>query len=101
MFDDTDSTDKVELVHPIRALKFVVGLKDKHESMPIGGPWSPSQDGADPVNDPTTLIKTAIGTCGALTGIDLSASTKWTKFLQIHYRRKVSRTSSIMMCVWV
>jgi hypothetical protein len=28
--------------------------------MAIGGPWSPSLDGADPANDPSVLIKTAI-----------------------------------------
>lgn len=91
-FVDKDSKDREDLVHPTRALKFLVGLKEKREIMAIGGPWSPSQDGADPVNDPTTLIKTAIRTCGALTGIDLSACTKWTKFLQIHYRRQVTTT---------
>jgi len=92
LFVDKDSKDREDLVHPTRALKFLVGLKEKREIMAIGGPWSPSQDGADPVNDPTTLIKTAIRTCGALTGIDLSACTKWTKFLQIHYRRQVTST---------
>merc|ERR1719427_840555 len=91
-FVDKDSKDREDLVHPTRALKFLVGLKEKREIMAIGGPWSPSQDGEDPVNDPTTLIKTAIRTCGALTGIDLSACTKWTKFLQIHYRRQVTTT---------
>lgn len=91
-FVDKDSKDREDLVHPTRALKFLVGLKEKREIMAIGGPWSPSQDGADPVNDPTTLIKTAIRTCGALSGIDLSACTKWTKFLQIHYRRQVTTT---------
>jgi hypothetical protein len=47
-------------VHPTRALKFLVGLKGKSETMAIGGPWSPSLDGADPANDPSVLIKTAI-----------------------------------------
>jgi len=91
-FVDKDSKDREDLVHPTRALKFLVGLKEKREIMAIGGPWSPSMDGADPINDPTTLIKTAIRTCGALTGIDLSACTKWTKFLQIHYRRQLTNT---------
>ena len=47
-------------MHPTRALKFLVGLKGKSETMAIGGPWSPSLDGADPANDPSVLIKTAI-----------------------------------------
>merc|ERR1712130_672799 len=62
----------------------------KREVMAIGGPWSPSLDGPNPSSDPSTLIKTAIRTCGALTGIDLSGCTQWTKFLQIHYRRQAS-----------
>jgi len=89
-FVDKESKDRDELVHPTRALKFLVGLKEKREIMAIGGPWSPSLDGPNPGTDATTLIKTAIRTCGALTGIDLSGCTQWTKFLQIHYRRQVT-----------
>merc|ERR1719210_508976 len=89
---DSGSRDRDDLVHPTRALKFLVGLKEKREVMAIGGPWSPSLDGSNPGSDPSTLIKTAIRTCGALTGIDLSGCTQWTKFLQIHYRRQASST---------
>ena len=89
-FIDKDSRDRDDLVHPSRALKFLVGLKEKREIMAIGGPWSPSLDGGNPESDPTTLINTAIRTCGALTGVDLSCCTKWTKFLKIHYRRQAS-----------
>jgi len=87
---DSGSREREDLVHPTRALKFLVGLKEKREVMAIGGPWSPSLDGPNPSSDPSTLIKTAIRTCGALTGIDLSGCTQWTKFLQIHYRRQAS-----------
>lgn len=80
------------LVHPSRALKFLVGMKGKSETMAIGGPWSPSLDGSDPVNDPGVLIKTAVRTCGAMTGIDLSACTQWTRFIEIHYRRQATNT---------
>lgn len=45
--------------------------------MAIGGPWSPSLDGADPTGDPSVLIKTAIRTCRALTGVDLTSCTHW------------------------
>ena len=89
-FIDKDAKDRDDLVSPSRALKFLVGLKEKREIMAIGGPWSPSLDGANPGSDPNTLINTAIRTCGALTGIDLSSCTKWTKFLKIHYRRQAS-----------
>lgn len=68
---------KENFVHPTRLISFLVGLKSKNETMAIGGPWSPSLDGPNPDKDPTVLIKTAIRTCKALTGIDLSPCTKW------------------------
>ena len=61
-----DADDRDNLVHPTRALKFLVGLKGKSETMAIGGPWSPSLDGADPANDPSVLIKTAIREASSL-----------------------------------
>ena len=89
-FVEKDSKDRDDLVHPSRVVKFLVGLKEKREMMAIGGPWSPSLDGPAPDSSPTTLINTAVRTCGAMTGIDLSNCTKWTKFLKIHYRRQAS-----------
>lgn len=99
---DKESKDARSLVHPTRAIQFLVGLKGKNESMAIGGPWSPSLDGADPANDPSVLIKTAIRTCNALTGLDLSGCTQWTRFLQVHYRRqetasKPARTETVVL----
>lgn len=88
--DDVDARDG--LVHPSRALKFLVGVKGRTETMAVGGPWSPSLDGADPANDPSVLIKTAIRTCGAMTGVDLSGCTQWTRFLEFHYRRQPTAT---------
>lgn len=64
-------------VHPTRLINFLVGVKGKNEPIAIGGPWSPSLDGADPVEDPRVLIKTAIRTTKALTGINLSSCTQW------------------------
>lgn len=64
-------------VHPTRLLNFLVGLRGKNETMAIGGPWSPSLDGEHPQKHPQVLIKTAIRTCQALTGIDLSNCTRW------------------------
>ena len=89
-FIDKDARDRDDLVQPNRALKFLVGLKEKREVNALGGPWSPSLDGANPESNPNTLINTAIRNVGALTGIDLSSCTKWTKFLKIHYRRQAS-----------
>ncbi|XP_076053970.1 cell division cycle and apoptosis regulator protein 1-like isoform X3 [Oratosquilla oratoria] len=74
-------------VHPTRLINFLVGLKGKNETMAIGGYWSPSLDGANPEKDPNVLIHTAIRTCKALTGIDLTYCTTWYRFAEIYYRR--------------
>uniref|UniRef100_A0A8C5WG62 Cell division cycle and apoptosis regulator protein 1 n=1 Tax=Leptobrachium leishanense TaxID=445787 RepID=A0A8C5WG62_9ANUR len=73
--------------HPARLVKFLVGMKGKDEAMAIGGYWSPSLDGSDPVKDPSVLIKTAIRSCKALTGIDLGLCTQWYRFAEIRYHR--------------
>lgn len=75
---ERDSEDRdTDYVHPTRLINFLVGLRGKNETMAIGGPWSPSLDGENPEKDPSVLIKTAIRTCKALSGIDLSNCTQW------------------------
>lgn len=74
------SADGAAYVHPTRMIQFLVGLKGK-EPLSIGGPWSPSLDGANPSDDPQVLINTAIRTTKALTGIDLSGCTQWSVLL--------------------
>lgn len=69
--------DERSFVHPTRLINFLVGVRGKNEAMAIGGPWSKSLDGADPAGDPAVLIRTAIRTCRALTGIDLTPCTQW------------------------
>ncbi|XP_063994162.1 cell division cycle and apoptosis regulator protein 1-like [Diachasmimorpha longicaudata] len=76
-----------DYVHPTRLINFLVGLRGKNETMAIGGPWSPSFDGPNPESDPSVLIRTAVRTCKALTGIDLSHCTQWYRFLELYYRR--------------
>ncbi|XP_076164128.1 cell division cycle and apoptosis regulator protein 1 [Ptiloglossa arizonensis] len=76
-----------DYVHPTRLINFLVGLRGKNETMAIGGPWSPSLDGPNPDKDPSVLIRTAVRTCKALTGIDLSSCTQWYRFLELYYRR--------------
>ncbi|KAJ8319043.1 hypothetical protein KUTeg_004134 [Tegillarca granosa] len=78
---------KETFVHPTRLIHFLVGQKGKNETMAIGGPWSPSLDGVNPEEDPKVLIKTAIRTTQALTGIDLSACTQWYRFAEVRYLR--------------
>ncbi|EEZ98940.2 cell division cycle and apoptosis regulator protein 1 [Tribolium castaneum] len=94
MAEDKDKRDREseerDFVHPARLLNFLVGLRGKNETMAIGGPWSPSLDGENPDKDPSVLIKTAIRTCKALTGIDLSSCTQWYRFVELYYRRSES-----------
>ncbi|XP_064458462.1 cell division cycle and apoptosis regulator protein 1-like isoform X2 [Ornithodoros turicata] len=85
--EDGEET-KLGAIHPARVLSFLVGLKGKSETVAIGGPWSPTLDGSDPVQDPQVLIRTAIRTCRALTGIDLSVCTQWYRIAEICYRRE-------------
>ncbi|XP_022315964.2 cell division cycle and apoptosis regulator protein 1-like isoform X3 [Crassostrea virginica] len=75
-------------VHPTRLIHFLVGLKGKNETMAIGGPWSPSLDGTNPREDPQVLIRTAIRTTKALTGIDLNNCTQWYQFAEVRYLRQ-------------
>ncbi|XP_052772614.1 cell division cycle and apoptosis regulator protein 1-like [Mya arenaria] len=74
-------------VHPTRLINFLVGVKGKNEPIAIGGPWSPSLDGPNPTEDPKVLIKTAIRTAKALTGINLSACTQWYRVAEVRYLR--------------
>ncbi|EFX85722.1 hypothetical protein DAPPUDRAFT_237157 [Daphnia pulex] len=87
--------EKEDFVHPARLIRFLVGHRGKNETMAIGGPWSPSLDGADPKSDPQVLIRTAIRTCKALTGIDLSSCTQWYRMAEIRYHRVSSMKSRI------
>lgn len=80
------TVDEDSLSHPSRLIHFLVGTRGK-ENMAIGGPWSPSLDGPNPNEDPGVLVKTAIRTTKALTGIDLSNCTQWFRFMEVHYHR--------------
>lgn len=76
-FASADEKERDDLVHPTRLINFLVGVFGKNEATAIGGAWSPSLDGPNPEKDPSVLIKTAIRTCKAMTGIDLSSCTQW------------------------
>merc|ERR1719273_2730527 len=99
---ESSATNRDNLVHPTRAIQFLVGTRGKNETLAIGGPWSPSLDGPNPESDPSVLVRTAIRVCRALTGIDLTNCTQWHRFLEIHYRRqetssKPSRTETTVI----
>ncbi|PAV70305.1 hypothetical protein WR25_03043 [Diploscapter pachys] len=85
LLPDGSTDDKEEPSNPFKQLQFLVGMKGK-ETLALGGSWSPSLDGADP-NDPTTVIKTAIRTTKALTGVDLSNVPQWYQLGTLRYYR--------------
>lgn len=82
---DGTTDDHQEPQSLLKNLHFLVGARGK-ETMGIGGSWSPSLDGADPTST-TTMIRTAVRTTRALTGIDLSAVSQWFSMVQIRYYR--------------
>ncbi|CAH0729369.1 unnamed protein product, partial [Brenthis ino] len=87
--DEKDKRSSKTPLHPTRLIKFLVGQKGKAgENFAIGGPWSPSLDGEKPESDPGVLVKTAIRTCKALTGIDLSNCTQWYRMVEFYYWRE-------------
>ncbi|XP_063619389.1 cell division cycle and apoptosis regulator protein 1-like [Cydia splendana] len=97
---DKRSTNSKTPLHPTRLIKFLVGQKGKGgENFAIGGPWSPSLDGDNPQSDPSVLVKTAIRTCKALTGIDLSNCTQWYRMVEFYYWREGSNGKSRLECV--
>ncbi|CAH2071421.1 unnamed protein product, partial [Iphiclides podalirius] len=98
--DEKDKRTSKSPLHPTRLIKFLVGQKGKGgENFAIGGPWSPSLDGENPQSDPGVLVKTAIRTCKALTGIDLSTCTQWYRVVEFYYWREGSGGKSRLECV--
>ncbi|CAD5226302.1 unnamed protein product [Bursaphelenchus xylophilus] len=69
-----------------KVLQVLVGMRGKSEFMGIGGAWSPSLDGENPL-DPQTLINTAVRTTKASVGVDLQNCPVWYQMAQIHYHR--------------
>lgn len=76
-FRAADEKVDVEKVPAVKNIHFLLGGKSKVDTLAIGGPWSPSLDGADPDGNPKTLINTAIRIFKGFTGIDLSSVTEW------------------------
>ncbi|XP_065200326.1 cell division cycle and apoptosis regulator protein 1-like [Planococcus citri] len=91
MAEDLHKEDDKSYVHLTRLIQFLVGTRgSKGDPLAIGGPWSPSLDGENPDKDPSVLVKTAIRTCKALTGIDLSGCSQWYRFMEVYYHRSES-----------
>jgi hypothetical protein len=67
---------------------FFKGHRGKGEYMCIGGAWSPSLDGSNPL-DPITLVKTAIRTTLAMTGLDLGDCSKW--YVNFFFYNKIKK----------
>ncbi|KAL5249259.1 hypothetical protein ACHWQZ_G018199 [Mnemiopsis leidyi] len=76
--------DKKE--HFLKLLSFWCNYNDK-EITAFGGTWSAEHDGADPENNPQTLINTAIRNVKSQLGLDLSYCKTWYKICEVHYHR--------------
>lgn len=74
------------IAHWNNVLKFAVFKKD-HALIAIGGPWSATIDGGDPLIDCSCLMRTAIRCTKELVQVDLSNCTHWNHFLEVHYNR--------------
>uniref|UniRef100_A0A915DXN7 SAP domain-containing protein n=1 Tax=Ditylenchus dipsaci TaxID=166011 RepID=A0A915DXN7_9BILA len=97
LLPDGSIDEAVETQSVLKNLQFLVGCRGKNELMCIGGPWSPSLDGDNPM-DPQTLVNTAIRTTRALIGVDLSACSKWYKMVHLHYfRAERNRVDSVVL----
>ncbi|VEL15339.1 unnamed protein product [Protopolystoma xenopodis] len=59
----------------------------------VGGPWIQELDGDDPMGT-QTVINTAIRCCKELIGLDLSACTQWSRFLEFRYNLSESQPAS-------
>ncbi|CAJ0579935.1 unnamed protein product, partial [Mesorhabditis spiculigera] len=68
-----------------KGISFLTGIRNK-ENVPLGGSYSPSLDGPDPLSL-GTMIKTAVRCVKALTGLDLSNSAQWFQLGQLRYFR--------------
>lgn len=72
-----NSIDPDDFEHPSKLIKFLVGLRNQNEYIPLGGCWSSALDGPNPDKDPQVLIRTAIRCVLNQTGIDLSECIQW------------------------
>eukprot|EP01087_Luapelamoeba_hula_P009617 TRINITY_DN2501_c0_g2_i1.p1 TRINITY_DN2501_c0_g2~~TRINITY_DN2501_c0_g2_i1.p1 ORF type:complete len:1060 (+),score=158.84 TRINITY_DN2501_c0_g2_i1:55-3234(+) len=80
-------------VHQSTQLKFLVCKRDRNELMCVGGPWSQQLDGGDP-RTVQTLQRTVVRFAKEQIGIDLSSVRTWIRFLEVHYQRSASATST-------
>ncbi|KAJ1346652.1 hypothetical protein KIN20_001523 [Parelaphostrongylus tenuis] len=96
LLPDGTTDDTYEPTSFFKQLSFLVGTRGK-EPLAIGGSWSPSRDGDDPTS-PTTIIRTAIRTTKALTGVDLSNVPQWYELVHVrYYRADRDRTDSVRL----
>ncbi|XP_049325012.1 cell cycle and apoptosis regulator protein 2 [Astyanax mexicanus] len=69
-------------VHPITLFKFLLLEKAGELQLP-GGQWSPKLDGANPSNNVSSLIRTAVRCVKEQTALDLTACTQWHKIAEL------------------
>jgi hypothetical protein len=76
LLPDGSIDENAELISFNKAIQFLTGVRGRNEVMAIGGAYSPSKDGENPLDLPT-MIKTSIRTTRELTGVDLSSCPTW------------------------
>uniref|UniRef100_A0A915NDE0 SAP domain-containing protein n=1 Tax=Meloidogyne javanica TaxID=6303 RepID=A0A915NDE0_MELJA len=97
LMSDGSIDEATETQSLTKTIQLLVGHRGKGEYMCIGGPWSPSLDGQNPL-DPVTLVKTAIRTTRAMTGLNLSDCSKWYKIAHLRYlRAERQRIDSVVL----
>ena len=76
LLPDGSIDENIEVIPFNKAIHFLTGIRGRNEVMALGGAWSPSKDGENPLDLPTQ-INTAVRTIRELIGVDLSACPTW------------------------
>ncbi|CAM9143667.1 unnamed protein product [Discosporangium mesarthrocarpum] len=60
-----------------------------------GGKWDSDLDGGNPIEDDSSLIKTAVRTVRTAAGVDLGSCSTWIKFCELHHD---THTTVVFLC---
>uniref|UniRef100_A0A914Z9H8 SAP domain-containing protein n=1 Tax=Panagrolaimus superbus TaxID=310955 RepID=A0A914Z9H8_9BILA len=97
LLPDGSIDENAETVPFNKAIQFLTGIRGRNEVMAIGGAYSPSKDGENPLDLPT-LIKTAVRSTRELTGVDLSTCPTWYKIAHLeYYRAERDRVDNVIL----
>uniref|UniRef100_A0AC34Q518 SAP domain-containing protein n=1 Tax=Panagrolaimus sp. JU765 TaxID=591449 RepID=A0AC34Q518_9BILA len=97
LLPDGSIDETAELLTFNKALHFLTGIRGRNEVMGLGGAWSPSKDGENPL-DLSTQINTAVRSTREMIGVDLSACATWYKIAQLeYYRAERDRVDTVVL----